>query len=89
MEGKLRSIGSVYGWYLWWDEGRNVDVGQALKCFSCLRLQQRDWQMPSRGGAAVEQVLDGYEKVTCYWQVAQRRKTGNRFVKPKEIGKSS
>lgn len=40
-------------------------------------------------GSSVEKVLDGYEKVTCYWQIAQRGKLENRLVKPEEIGKIS
>lgn len=89
MEGKLRSVGPVYGWYLWWDEERNTEVGQALKCFSHFASLVKGLADAFWGGAVVEKVLDGFENVTCYWQVARRGKIGNRFVKQKDIGKIS
>lgn len=66
-----------------------MQVGQALKCFSGFAFLVKGLADALWGGAVVEKVPDGYGKVTCYWQVAQRGKIGNRFVKPKEIGKIS
>ena len=73
---------------LWWDESRNIEVDQALKCLSHFASLIKGAE-DAFVGRGVEKVLEGYEKVPCYWQIAQRRKVGNRLVKPEEIGKIS